>query len=34
MGLLESDSLRAGMPVVVRLSTSGSSHSPRKRDPH
>jgi len=33
MGLLDSTSLRAEMPVEVRLSTSGSPQTPRKRDP-
>ena len=32
MGLLESASLRVGMPVEVRLSTVGSPQTPRKWD--
>jgi len=33
MGLVESASLRAEMPVEVRLPRSGSPQTPRKRDP-
>ena len=34
MGLLESASLRIGMPVEVRLLTAGSPQTPQQRDPH
>ena len=34
VGLLESTSLRVGMPVEVRLPTTGSPQTPRKRDSH
>jgi len=34
VGLLESASLQASVPVDVRLPTSGSPQTSRKRDPH
>jgi len=34
VGLLESASLRVGMPVEVRLPTVGSPQIPWKRDPY
>ena len=34
MGLLETVSLWAGMPVGIRLLTARSPQTPRKRDPH